>query len=73
MKLLHTTGYDSQPLSVPIDRILCVSPCVCYRYVSGKEEKTPGAQLCMQDVSENGTVFSVRETYESIVAKLEAM
>jgi hypothetical protein len=74
MKLLHTVGYDDQPFSVPVDRILAVSPYVCQRHVlMGEDEKTPGARITMQDASENGTAFIVRETYESIIAKLEDM
>lgn len=74
MKLLTTIGYDDQPFAVPIDRILAVSPYVCRRNMpEGQTERTPGARLTMQDASPDGTAFIVRETYESILAKLEAL
>lgn len=74
MKLLHTTGYSDQPFTIPVDRILSVEPCECKRNVLMKPtEITPGTRINVQDVSQDGCTFTVRETYETIIAKLEAM
>lgn len=73
MKLLHTTGYDGEPFSVPVDRIIALCPCVCQRFVCEQVEKTPGTKLIMQDQCPDGTAWMVRETYESIISKLEAL
>lgn len=70
MRLLHTTCFAGDALTLVADKILAVSPATRHRSDIGTVEVTV---ISLQDATTEGVSYTVRETYDSIIKKLEAL
>lgn len=68
MKLLHTTCFAGDALTLVADKILAVSPATRHRSDIGTVQVTV---ISLLDATTEGAYS--RETYDSIIKKLEAL
>lgn len=80
MKLLRTISYCKEPIAVSVDKIISISPCKIADnelgpsgLYTGNKIRSSGTAINMQDPCPEGTTYIVREDYDTIIKKLEAM
>jgi hypothetical protein len=70
VKILQTLGYDNVPCAIPADRVLHVSEYKGQLTNPSGYERTA---LVMQDASADVATFIVNESYDTIIAKMQAL